>query len=398
MVKPRVHQHWTAWGVALSALLGVACSSTEESDPSSGGTSGAAAEAGTGGSAGRAGSAAAGSGGRAAAGSDAGEGGTGGAAVGGAGGAGGAAVGGTGGSGGAGGAVAEPPIDEADGGVPTVVFDGFGEGAVQNGVLSASITMRDVLPGQESHECVIVELPNEEPVWVGELHGSLSGGSHHLIVERNSAATPVQNTAVTCPPTNAGDDTRLLIVQQRDTVLGLPEGVAYRLEAHQRIFLQLHFINTGNEPVQIVGKVELSPFAGEGTPKEALSIFAGPFQIAIPAGQETTVSHFQQPNPEGKAKRHVFALTSHTHKLGTRATIERVTSDANDAPVMELLHESLDWAEPPLTVFEKPLDFTTGVDGLRLTCQYKNTTNRTVSFGTSATDEMCFMWMYFYDE
>lgn len=388
MVKPRVHHCWT---VALCALLGAACSDSEESDSGTGGTSGETAE--EGGSGGNAGSVApaGGSGGSAAA-----EGGSGGERAGSGGtaaGQGGAAAGGSGGS-----AAPEEPGDEADGGVPTITFDGIGEGAVQNGVLSASITMRDVLPGQESHECVIVELPNDKPVWVGELHGSLSGGSHHLIVERNSAETPLANTAFTCPPTNAGDDTRLLIVQQRDTVLGLPEGVAYKIEAHQKIFLQLHFINTTNEPMQIVGKVELSPFAGEGTPKEALSIFAGPFQIAIPAGKETTVSHFQQPNPEGEAKRHVFALTSHTHKLGVRSTIERVASSAPDAAVTAMLHESLDWAEPPLTVFEKPLDFTTGTDGLRLTCHYKNTTDRQVHFGTSANDEMCFMWMYFYDE
>ena len=47
-------------------------------------------------------------------------------------------------------------------------------------------------------------------------------------------------------------------------------------------------------------------------------------------------------------------------------------------------------------MFEKPLEFK-GEDGLRLTCRYMNTTKRTVSFGTSTEDEMCFMWLYYFE-
>ena len=52
-------------------------------------------------------------------------------------------------------------------------------------------------------------------------------------------------------------------------------------------------------------------------------------------------------------------------------------------------------AEPPLSVFDKPLVFD-GKDGLRLTCRYMNTTDRDVHFGTGVADEMCFMWVYYF--
>ncbi|HTU60225.1 MAG TPA: hypothetical protein VMF89_17365, partial [Polyangiales bacterium] len=90
----------------------------------------------------------------------------------------------------------------------------------------------------------------------------------------------------------------------------------------------------------------------------------------------------------------VFAMTSHTHQLGVHATIERV-ANAN-APTATPLHESRDWAEPPLTVFAQPLVFD-GTDGLRLTCRYMNTTDRDVHFGTGVDDEMCFMWVYYFE-
>jgi hypothetical protein len=36
--------------------------------------------------------------------------------------------------------------------------------------------------------------------------------------------------------------------------------------------------------------------------------------------------------------------------------------------------------------------------GLRLTCSYVNTTNTDLHFGTSATDEMCFLWAHLVDQ
>jgi hypothetical protein len=68
-------------------------------------------------------------------------------------------------------------------------------------------------------------------------------------------------------------------------------------------------------------------------------------------------------------------------------------SAANATP----LHESLNWEEPPLDSFSPPLAFD-GSDGLRLICNYENTTDRVVTFGTATTDEMCFMWAYYYDQ
>ncbi|MEY4578073.1 MAG: hypothetical protein RL701_2776 [Pseudomonadota bacterium] len=270
----------------------------------------------------------------------------------------------------------------------------MGVATENNGVLSASIVMNQVAAGEEAHRCVVVALPNAAPVWVGTLHASLSNGSHHLIVDRRPSAAELIGTAEECSPTMAGDDTRLLIAQQHETQLALPSGVAYRLEARQRIFLQLHYINTTDKPETITGKVELNVMPDGAMPAEAKSIFAGATDISLAPQQAGLASYFAQPVAAGATARHVFALTSHTHQLGIRSIIERVAS--RDAPESTPIHESLNWSEPPLTVFDKPLDFT-GSDGLRLTCNYMNTTTRTVHFGTATTDEMCFMWLYYYE-
>jgi hypothetical protein len=267
--------------------------------------------------------------------------------------------------------------------------------------LTAAILIHQAPAGDEQHTCVIVELPNAQPVWVNEIHATLSVGSHHLIVDRRGATTPVQTKAESCAPTMAGDDTRLLIAQQRDTRVTLPSGVAYRLEAHQRIFLQLHYINQSAAAEDIQGAVELKlASSSAGKPIEAQSLFTGAFSINLPPHAAGTASSFEVPGRSaatGTTTRHVFALTSHTHRLGVRATIERVPSA--DAPASTPIHESLNWSEPPLTLFDPPLDFSSsGSEGLRLICTYMNDTDHAVMFGTAFDDEMCFMWMYFYDE
>jgi hypothetical protein len=266
--------------------------------------------------------------------------------------------------------------------------------------LKAAILISQAPAGDEQHSCVVVELPNAQPVWVNEIHATLSAGSHHLIVDRRGSTTPVQTAAESCAPTMAGDDTRLLIAQQRDTRVTLPSGVAYRLEAHQRIFLQLHYINQSTAAEDIQGAVELKLVSSNaGKPIEAQSLFTGAFSINLPAHSPGTASSFEVPGRSAATgtTRHVFALTSHTHSLGVRATIERVPSA--DAPASAPIHESLNWSEPPLTLFDPPLDFSAaGSDGLRLICTYMNDTDHAVMFGTAFDDEMCFMWMYFYDE
>lgn len=246
----------------------------------------------------------------------------------------------------------------------------------------------------QDHVCVTLATSNEKPVWVRSIHTTLNQGSHHLIVDRRPVGAELQETPTSCAPTMGGDSTRLIIAQQHDTVLEMPEGTALRLEPHQPIFMQLHYFNFGGEPIDVLGTLELElADTSAGEPLEVQSYFTGSVSIRLPAGEAGTAESFFAPtSPDARAMK-VFALTSHTHSLGVEATIERVASLA--APDSTPIHQSLDWEEPPLSVFEPPLAFT-GQDGLRLRCHYVNTTDHDVRAGTNFEDEMCFMWIYYF--
>ena len=286
-----------------------------------------------------------------------------------------------------------PDAGDAEPLVPADSTQGKGWASQGDGTLSAFIEISDVPSGAEDHRCVLVELPNSEPVWVSALHASLGNGSHHMIIDRRSGQSDALILdAELCGPTMGGDASRLLIAQQHETRLDLPQGVGYQLEPKQRMFLQLHYINTTDKPFSIQGAIELELFASGVRPIEAKSVFTGTTSITLPARQAGESVHFQV-LPADPAW-NVFAMTSHTHQLGVHATIERVASAS--APTTKPLHESRDWAEPPLSVFEQPLVFD-GQDGLRLTCRYMNTSDRDVHFGTGVNDEMCFMWVYYFE-
>jgi hypothetical protein len=61
------------------------------------------------------------------------------------------------------------------------------------------------------------------------------------------------------------------------------------------------------------------------------------------------------------------------------------------------LYVNHDWADPPLTIFDPPIDTTPG-QGFRYSCTYYNPTNQTVSFGEGFNQEMCFLWAYYYPD
>ena len=80
----------------------------------------------------------------------------------------------------------------------------------------------------------------------------------------------------------------------------------------------------------------------------------------------------------------LFAVTAHTHRLGTRATVGLGG---------QLLHDSTDWDEREVSTFD-PITVTAGQE-LALRCDYVNPTDQTVGFGLSATQEMCFLWAHY---
>jgi hypothetical protein len=249
-------------------------------------------------------------------------------------------------------------------------------------------------PGEEETYCAVFAVGNTAPADVAQFDATLIAGTHHMILYATDE--PVAETPRRCNPfsgvipgfgTSNGMSKPLTITQSPHEVMTMPPGVSYQLAANQNMRVEIHFINASTAPQMGSGKVDIRSY--RGTPEHRADLlFAGNVNINIPPGAMTTIGGITDFQPNDK----VFSFTGHTHRMGTRFTIERI--DAAGAP-MQMLYDNPDWEHPPLTQFTPPLDFSDG-SRLHYTCSYHNTTDQTLRLGESFYDEMCFYWAYYY--
>jgi hypothetical protein len=258
-----------------------------------------------------------------------------------------------------------------------------------------TITIPTAAPGEEQTQCVQYKLPSTTPVDIVKVHNTLSQGSHHFIVSALTATNAAEMPLTTCRPFRAAlQGGPLAITQKKDDTVLTPDGVAYSLNANQVISLELHYINTGVTPISVNAKSELYP-APEGANLQQSSVLlvgTGTFSIAPQANATTGPRFIQMPAVLDGVS--YFAITGHTHHLGTSVTVSgaqnatgQTTSLYNPTPY--------DWDSPVLVPLTPAAKLPNG-GGFVLKCDWKNTTNATVTFGESANAEMCFFWAYYY--
>lgn len=82
----------------------------------------------------------------------------------------------------------------------------------------------------------------------------------------------------------------------------------------------------------------------------------------------------------------MVALMPHMHQMGTSMTLE-LGSSADD---LKVIYARNDWHFDQQTI--DTVDLTVqGGQYARITCNYDNPTDRTVTYGESSNDEMCFL-------
>ena len=188
----------------------------------------------------------------------------------------------------------------------------------------------EVAPGEEDTRCVTLRLGNDFPIKVHEIHNTLSPGSHHFIVYRladgveDPTPTPCFPFVDTLDPTKGAP---LMITQRSDETLELPPGVAFSLAANQMVRLEMHFINTSpTETISVEATSEVHVMADADFQQDADFLFIGNPDIQLPpqAGVTQTLGPTYFPMPATLADVNIFAITGHTHALGTDVRVETV--------------------------------------------------------------------------
>src|SRR5262249_41134583 len=146
--------------------------------------------------------------------------------------------------------------------------------------------------------------------------------SHHLIVYRSNA-TEEQLTPTPCRPFEQivlGTEVPLFIATKAHTEYVLPAGGGIDMDQQQMVKIEGHCLNARAAAAQGSAKIAIkgNPVMPAGTYAAADVAVWGTTRINVPA-QKT----FQTPVvfQKGIAGTKAFALTSHEHRLGTRAQV-----------------------------------------------------------------------------
>ncbi|HEY6039929.1 MAG TPA: hypothetical protein VIV58_36860, partial [Kofleriaceae bacterium] len=210
----------------------------------------------------------------------------------------------------------------------------------------------------EDTQCVWLRLGNDQPIKVHQMHNSLSISSHHLIVYKDDQDQTEQTTPTPCQPftgalNTSGGIMPLAITQKHDDEISLPDGVAYTLDAHQMVRLEMHYINSTDTDQMATATVDLFAADPATIHDEAGILFAGSIDINVPAGGQQTLHQFLTlPAALNLSTSHIFAITGHEHKLGT--DVEVNVAPSRTGPMTSVYAPNpFEWAEP-LTQVQSP--------------------------------------------
>ncbi len=258
-----------------------------------------------------------------------------------------------------------------------------------------------VQPGQENTQCIVVRLGNPTAIKVHQMRNLLSTGSHHLIVYKDDMDTVEQPTPYDCQPfagalNLTGMVAPMMITQKQVDQLTLPDGVAYTLAANQMVRIEMHFINSTEAPIAATATSEFYAAESASIRDEANILFIGTPDIDIPAGATMDIQTYFTPSRAqlDLTGAKFFAITGHTHHLGTNVTVSTAPS-IGGARTPVYAPSPFSWSEPE-TVTHKPEFVVPAGGGFDIKCSYHNTGTTAAQFGESANDEMCFFWAYYY--
>jgi hypothetical protein len=256
-----------------------------------------------------------------------------------------------------------------------------------------------VAPGIEDTRCITAKVGNSADIKVHQVVNKLSSGSHHLIVYRDNGANAENLTPTPCQPfagtlqASANGAVPIMISQRVDDTLTLPAGVAYTFKSNQFVRIEMHFINATDSEQMVTGTSEFRTIDPAQFQNEADFLFIGSPDIDLAPGQTKTLNS-KLKVPSTLSGVNVFAITGHTHKLGTDMQVGLRTA-AGQSVTSLYKPNPFSWDEPETATYPTPVVLNSG-SSFEFSCEWNNTTADTVGFGESATDEMCFFWAYYY--
>ncbi len=272
---------------------------------------------------------------------------------------------------------------------PTTDPDAAADAAVDpDGFVSLLAGDWNLEPGEEGYFCVYATVP--EDVYINAFRPLGPPGTHHTVLTTYSGASPADGTVRCGVGTNGQSMIYGSGVGAPDFVF--PTGVGLYLRKGQRLLLNLHLYNATDLPMTGRSGALYKPTTAAETPNIAELVLAGPTAtLNVPTGESTQSGNCQLSNVTSEPI-HVFALSQHMHKLGTRMKSVVTRTGSPDIVLQDIAY---DFEQQSFHQLAPHVQLLPG-DTLRTECTFNNTTGVPVRFGDSSDDEMCFTDLFYY--
>lgn len=242
-----------------------------------------------------------------------------------------------------------------------------------------------VAAGEEKYLCYVVQLNEPADVAITAFESYASSQVHHLELFQTLEAEPAGlrvcdgSIHTTWLPLFGGGKNAGGLV--------LPTGAGFALPKDAQLLVQLHLLNATNSSVdeKLIVNLDWAADASQVTPA---GIFAfGSMNINLPAGATGVQLGSSCNLPKSM---NVFAAQPHMHNLGTKLTFE-LGSDAQSATTV---YQRSPWSFGAQPIDDWSMALRQG-QFARATCTFDNTTDHSVTYGESTSNEMCYLVLFY---
>jgi hypothetical protein len=236
-------------------------------------------------------------------------------------------------------------------------------------------------PGEEAFKCQNFANKVNKNVAVVQIASTMPRGSHHMYVFDDPMFNGDTNTVETCSGTEFHD--YLLLTQAPQETQKYPAGVGRNLPGNYGFRILMHYLNAGSDPIQASVEAKLAYVDTTQVAHLAAQMELNQGILSVPPGESTQSHTYAVPYDLS-----VFYTISHMHKQGVHF-IAKTNAGTT-------LYETTTWDEPTPKLYDPPVVIPANTI-ITYSCDYKNGTGMTLTFGQSAqTNEMCIFFSQFY--
>ncbi|MDH5674814.1 MAG: hypothetical protein OEZ06_21980 [Myxococcales bacterium] len=166
-----------------------------------------------------------------------------------------------------------------------------------------------------------------------------------------------------------------------------PEGVGVHMPTSGNFRLNMHYYNVGNTEAELDDSGLEVCITRDLKPNTATTYMFSGNATVPPGGRVENVSTC---TVNASEQVHLITSSPHMHSYGVYAKLEIVRANGS----VEVVEDApFNWEDQHITPVDAVLN---DGDKVRVTCVYENNTDRTITFGDSSADEMCFNFARYY--